>query len=174
LGNNTVVVKVTDNGEPSSSSASAPDAISIAVRLKDGSVWYSNTPSSTLAEQSIGGGNIQVRTPIVGTKVTIQPESTENKLSVRQEQSVVASNFNLTAFPNPATSSFNVKLESTVTADRIQLRVMDINGRTIEVRNNLNAGQTLRLGGDYRPGIYIIEMIQGNNRKQLKLMKQGD
>jgi hypothetical protein len=51
---------------------------------------------------------------------------------------------------------------------------MDINGRTIEVRNNLNVGQTLRLGGDYRPGIYIIEMIQGNNRKQLKLMKQGD
>jgi hypothetical protein len=166
MGNNTAVIEMTDNSEPGQ--GTTPDQISVVIRTKDGLIWYSN--STAIGQQQDLKGNVQVRIAATATKEQ-DGQGQQQIMVVREESDKL---FNLTAFPNPATSSFNVKLESSVTTDRIQMRVMDINGRTIEVRNNLNAGQTLRLGGDYRPGIYIIEMIQGNNRKQLKLMKQGD
>jgi len=49
-----------------------------------------------------------------------------------------------------------------------------MNGKVIETRQNLKAGQSLVLGGMYRPGIYILEMIQGGQHKQLKLVKIPD
>ena len=49
-----------------------------------------------------------------------------------------------------------------------------MNGRTVELLWNVTAGQTLQLGSKYRPGMYIVEMVQGTNRKQLKLLKQPD
>jgi hypothetical protein len=67
---------------------------------------------------------------------------------------------------------FNVQLLSNNNTDKVQLRVMDIQGRTVEMMHNLNAGQVIQIGKEYRPGIYIVEMIQGNNRKQVKLLKQ--
>jgi len=58
--------------------------------------------------------------------------------------------------------------------EKVNLRVFDLSGRTVELLWNINAGQTLQIGSKYRPGMYIVEMIQGNNRKQLKLIKQPD
>jgi hypothetical protein len=81
---------------------------------------------------------------------------------------------NLKAFPNPTSSSFTVLAESNDVKQKIEVRVMDLYGRTVEIRPNIVSGQTLRLGDQYRPGVYFIEMIQGNNRRQLKLIKQPD
>ncbi len=52
--------------------------------------------------------------------------------------------------------------------------MFDLSGRTVELLWNITSGQTLQIGRKYRPGMYIVEMIQGNNRKQLKLIKQAD
>jgi hypothetical protein len=46
-----------------------------------------------------------------------------------------------------------------------------MNGRTVQVIQNLATGQTVQLGSEYRPGIYFVEMLQGNQRKQVKLLK---
>jgi hypothetical protein len=79
--------------------------------------------------------------------------------------------FDIRAFPNPSTKQFIIRLESTNAIDKISLRVIDMYGKTLEVRNNLSNGQTIQIGSTYRPGIYIVEMLQGTNRKQVKLMK---
>jgi len=50
------------------------------------------------------------------------------------------------------------------------LRVMDISGRIIETKN-VTADQTIRIGDNYRAGIYLAEVIQGNERKIVKLVK---
>jgi len=42
----------------------------------------------------------------------------------------------------------------------------------IEKREHLVMGKTFKLGENYRPGIYLIEVIQGKERKTLKLIKQ--
>jgi hypothetical protein len=54
------------------------------------------------------------------------------------------------------------------------VRVTDVSGRVIQVFSNAYAGQIMEIGSTYRPGIYIIEMIQGNQHKQLKLVKIPD
>jgi len=52
------------------------------------------------------------------------------------------------------------------------VRVVDVLGRVVENRNSETEGQTFKLGENYRPGIYLLEAIQGNQRKTLKLIKQ--
>ena len=90
------------------------------------------------------------------------------------QEEVVATKFNMKAFPNPTTNHFNIQLQSDNMKEKINLRVSDLAGRTVELLWNISAGQTVQIGSKYRPGMYIVEMIQGNNRKQLKLIKQPD
>ena len=82
--------------------------------------------------------------------------------------------FNIKAFPNPTANQSKVHVESDNTKEKINLRIFDLSGRTVELLWNITPGQTLQIGSKYRPGMYIVEMIQGNNRKQLKLIKQPD
>jgi hypothetical protein len=90
------------------------------------------------------------------------------------QDEVADAKFGLTAFPNPSRTQFSVHLESSDRNGKITLRVFDISGRTVGVIPNLMAGQTVQLGNEYRPGIYFVEMIQGKNRTQVKLLKAVD
>ena len=80
--------------------------------------------------------------------------------------------FGLRVFPNPSSNHFNVQVSSDRTTERIQLRVLDMAGRVIEVFNNVSEGSTLMIGKNYRPGVYVVEMIQGDRRRQVKLVKR--
>jgi hypothetical protein len=48
--------------------------------------------------------------------------------------------------------------------------VSDPLGRVVETRS-ITADGTLQLGDRYRPGLYHIQLIQGKNRKTVKLVK---
>jgi hypothetical protein len=100
--------------------------------------------------------------------VSVNPRVTDNTTTLQ------ATTFEAKAYPNPTTSQFNVKLESSNTIDPINIVVYGINGNVVEQKQKLTAGQTIQLGALYRPGVYILEMIQGNQRKQLKLVKTPD
>jgi hypothetical protein len=137
-----------------------------------GQVYFDNMSGSSDADIPVtaidAGGNIQISS----TSMTAGSATT-----TRQAATVPvteAGTFNLGAYPNPFTSQFAIQIESSNRTEKVQLRVMDLSGRTVELFNNLGANQTLKLGGNYRPGMYIVEMIQGDQRKQLKLIKQPD
>jgi hypothetical protein len=53
---------------------------------------------------------------------------------------------------------------------QLRLRVMDISGRIIETKN-VTSNQTFRIGDNYRAGIYLAEIVRGNERKIVKLVK---
>jgi hypothetical protein len=72
--------------------------------------------------------------------------------------------------PNPSPSDFIVTVNST-TKDQITLRVFDLLGRVIEVKNNIAAGSAIRLGSKYQAGYYVIEVIQANKRRRVKTIK---
>jgi hypothetical protein len=76
--------------------------------------------------------------------------------------------------PNPATSQFNVKLESPDSKTPMIVRVIDLSGKVIEMKRGLMAGQTFQLGANYRPGMYFIELTQGDKRRIAKVVKQPD
>ncbi len=79
--------------------------------------------------------------------------------------------FDVKGLPNPSGNRFTLKVESDNINEKMTVRVVDVLGKVVEVRNNIFAGQTLQIGNNYRPGVYFVEITQGNNKKQLKLIK---
>lgn len=71
---------------------------------------------------------------------------------------------------NPSYSYFDLQLTGANTG-AIQLKVYDLQGRVVESRASLQANQTLRLGGTYRPGVYLVQIIQGNQHQTIRLVK---
>jgi hypothetical protein len=169
--NGTVIVTVFDNGEP----GKGVDKILITIKDRSGNVWYTSdkgaahSPVTNTGLQLLNGGNIQIHTAVVAKQ-----SASEQPVTIAKEEVQVLTTFSLRAFPNPTTSHFKLHVESENSKEKINLRVMDLSGRTVELHWNVTAGQTIQLGNKYRPGMYIVEMIQGNKRKQLKLLKQPD
>jgi hypothetical protein len=157
---------MTDNGESSGTNDK------IAITLRDGNtiLFSNNWNGANTVEQQISSGNLVVSG---GSNVPAARISTSTASS-EVDQPTTISKFDLKAYPNPTTSQFNVKLESADSKTPMIVRIIDLSGKVIEVKRALMAGQTLQLGANYRPGMYFIELIQGAQRKIVKVVKQPD
>ncbi|MDB5251853.1 MAG: C-terminal target protein [Flaviaesturariibacter sp.] len=76
------------------------------------------------------------------------------------------------ATPNPATDRFVLILSSPV-ATPVQVRVIDAAGRVVESRQGVSSNGSVALGAGYRPGVYHVEVIQGNVKRTVRLVKQS-
>jgi len=72
--------------------------------------------------------------------------------------------------PNPSQNGFKLMVHSKISKDVVYLRIMDLNGRVIELQRII-PGQMSTVGVKYKPGIYVAEFLQGNKRKMLKLIR---
>lgn len=72
--------------------------------------------------------------------------------------------------PNPSPTDFTLIIKS-AKQDKINLRVTDLIGRTIEVKQNVAPNSTIHLGSKYFPGTYVVELTQGNEKRVVKLFK---
>lgn len=75
-------------------------------------------------------------------------------------------------YPNPSTNYFTVNIESFNSKQNVSLRIIDISGRVVEMRSNLGGSQTLKIGSNLKAGLYVAELRQGNETKQIKILKQ--
>lgn len=82
---------------------------------------------------------------------------------------VVNSELNISAYPNPSTTEFNLLVEGG-TSERVNVLVSGIDGRMI-YQTTGNTNQNFTLGSSFRPGIYIIQVLQGKTIKNLKIIK---
>ena len=97
--------------------------------------------------------------------------SATNAITSRLMNEDAGLKFDVTATPNPASSNFSVTIAAANSTNKISLRVTDVLGRTVEQKNNLQPNQTITIGDKYRSGIYFAEVLQGNTRKVIKLVK---
>ncbi len=99
---------------------------------------------------------------------TIQAGVEEKKGQAQEDATLQVS---IRAFPNPSTRQFNLRFES---ADNgpVELLVRDMQGTIIERRANVPLDQTIALGDQYQPGIYLVEISRGSSSKQLRLIKR--
>ncbi|HEY8660540.1 MAG TPA: SBBP repeat-containing protein [Hanamia sp.] len=79
----------------------------------------------------------------------------------------------VTVSPNPASTYFNLGIKS-ASKEIVKITVVDVRGRKVEQRNNVPANSSLQLGNSYRSGIYFAEVVQGNDKIILKLIKQPE
>ena len=93
------------------------------------------------------------------------------KLNKQDNEQNVAGNLVVKAMPNPSTNAFTIELQSAVNAPAT-IRVMDISGRLIESRTGIAPNSRLQIGHNYKPGAYYAEIVQGNEKLVLRLVKQ--
>jgi hypothetical protein len=186
-GSGSIILTVEDNGEPGSTGTATNDRIAITVKDKNGVLFYASNNVGPIAQMPsafkyLVGGNIQIRSTTtakdpnessISTYVVVKDSKYSKTDLALQEQSLIGGE-NLISYPNPTSSQFNIKLESANLKDAISITVYSINGKVVEKKQNLTAGQIIQLGASYRLGVYILEMIQGNLRKELKLVKTPD
>ena len=79
-------------------------------------------------------------------------------------------NFDVKVLPNPTMDIFNV-LVTPKTGDNIRIRVTDISGRVIEEKIISGEVRQVRLGDNWINGIYFMEIIQGSERKVVRMVK---
>ena len=75
----------------------------------------------------------------------------------------------IVAMPNPSAKGFMLNVTGDA-GSQLMLRVMDVSGRVIETKN-VTSNQTVRIGDSYHAGMYLAEVIQGKERKIVKLVK---
>ncbi len=71
---------------------------------------------------------------------------------------------------NPSPDYFELKINGKAD-NSIQLKVYDLQGRVVETRSSLNSNQIVRLGMSYRPGVFVVQIVQGAEMKIVKLVK---
>ncbi len=71
--------------------------------------------------------------------------------------------------PNPSATTFTAIIQSN-DVGKVEWKVIDLTGRIIE--QGISPGRTIQFGSTYTPGLYILEVIQGERSAQIKLIKQ--
>ena len=121
------------------------------IKAKCGNSWTSYSVSMSF----ITGGNV----------------TTANKTSnAEKETTGVSEGLQIKAMPNPTKNYFIIVVNSTRQQDPMKIVVTDMLGRVIETRTT-EAGQIIRIGENYRSGVYLVTVIHGSETRQVKLVK---
>ena len=81
--------------------------------------------------------------------------------------------FKVLAYPVPYSSTFQLDL-TTLSNDKLEIKVYDMNGKLLEAfefENTVDA-QNQKIGASYSSGIYNIMLVQGGNRKAIRVIKR--
>jgi len=95
----------------------------------------------------------------------LQPRSLADFLEPTSIQEIEAAGFNM--FPNPAVTHFNISGEQTID----YVRLYNMNGQLV-MQEQVNNSSTVIDVSVLKTGIYIVQVIYGNNRLNYKLQIQ--
>ena len=113
-------------------------------------------------------GNVATNSTTVTVPHDMGHSITTDAASITEMENTEA--LRLKVFPNPGKAYFTLNIQ-TSNSQRMDVRISDVSGRLVESRNNLLGSQQLRIGNNLKPGVYILQLRQGDNMKQIKLMK---
>ncbi len=81
-------------------------------------------------------------------------------------------NLDVRILPNPSRSYFNVLVANAGEGgSHVTIRVVDVYGKEVEKYENMNAAGMIRVGQSLPGGTYFAEVVQGGQRKVIKLIK---
>jgi len=131
---------------------------------------YTITILSTDAAGNTSSQLVTVAVPHDRKDLKIATVALLNGSNSETDVDAINKQFKVLTWPNPATSNFNLKVES-VSDKTIDVYISDILGRRIS-KLKTETNQSINYGDDLKPGMYIIEIRQGDNVKTLKVAKQ--
>jgi hypothetical protein len=108
---------------------------------------------------------------IVGTEELNGNSDISGKTDDILNQAVPVDEFNCLIYPNPSDGIVNLKVETSYPED-VYIRISDMTGKVVLYKNTGNKFPfQFDLQDQYR-GIYLVQVIQGNNYKSFKLIRQ--
>ena len=116
-------------------------------------------------------GTVSSKTPTTTTGINENPAKLLTAPDKRFTMGVKV--FEVKAWPNPSTQYFNLNVESSNTNEQVVVKVFDISGKQVHVAKG-SANNNFRFGENFISGVYIVEVRQGGQSKQLKMLKQVD
>jgi hypothetical protein len=131
-------------------------------KFKSGSYTTNCIQATTNNVNNLGAGSY------LGQCVTTVTKATQTVI----EEVRPIETFNVSAYPNPSTSSFNIIVRSQNQFEKIYLRIMNVNGQIVEKRNDVVPGEIIKIGQKYISGMYFVQVIQGDKNETVKLIKQ--
>lgn len=79
--------------------------------------------------------------------------------------------FEVTANPNPVVNSFNLGIQTNDNSTPVNIRVHDANGKLIKTDKKGMANSIKMDAANWKSGLYFVEVIQGDQRRIIKLVK---
>ncbi|HLF45459.1 MAG TPA: LamG-like jellyroll fold domain-containing protein [Chitinophagaceae bacterium] len=135
-------------------------------------IWDKNNADVIVYDNQYGASDGDaLNTQIAGGSIVIHKPSMN---TVSQSENIMertySSEVTVKVLTNPSSTQFTLKVQ-TDNNESMKLRVVDILGRVVETKQNLQPDQMIHFGEMYRAGVYFVEIIQGKNRKLVKLVK---
>jgi hypothetical protein len=148
-----------------SSNGGQGDKVSILLQNGSSILFSSNWNGSKTVLQTLSGGNVQVKNSTTNS-ISIIPTTAARVITS------IVNNLSVKVMPNPSSYYFKLGLKSG-SNEKVTITVVDILGRTVELRNDVAANSNVQLGRSYHPGVYFAQVVQGKDIVILKLIKEG-
>ncbi|HLY68682.1 MAG TPA: T9SS type A sorting domain-containing protein, partial [Puia sp.] len=130
---------------------------------------YSCTVSNSNGCTSNGSKSVTINSQSA-IIVETPTDSVDQKTStVENEDSVDATPMRLEVFPNPTENFFTLIIHSDSRLDA-EVRVFDVLGHAVSHLHG-TSGEQIRFGSQLVQGMYFVEVLQGNKRKVVKVIK---
>ncbi len=160
--------------ETPATNVNTTDAVVDIVSMPGGFVYSQNIKGS----YEIGGtaivstqpGTSNYRDLMLVKYIYTAPSSIANKPTNEKFNQISGDELYVRTSQNPFYDQFSLLINSN-NKNRVNIRVLDVQGRVLEVRNvNPNEG-AIMIGEKLQPGIYYAEIIQGDVRHMEKILK---
>ena len=160
----------------------------VVVYLNDAANGYSSNINGLydLANDVLGGANDDLSAAVVQNAIAVINNAFDKcrvltgtlpyiaplevaRIQRPGSQENIVSGFTVSAYPNPAKTAFKLLVKSKQEG-KISIRVTNLLGQLVETRT-IMSNQLIQIGESYKTGTYFIEVRQGLERRQLKLIK---
>jgi hypothetical protein len=136
--------------------------------------YYHNSPGkdpdrSYFACLKNGLGDANSNLTFVQTAPCNTPTTTQLKKSKGTD--IISPATEVRVWPNPSSGYFTLRPSTGVSNATVHLSVFDVNGKKVYTANG-NANKDYRFGQSFIPGVYMAELMQGSERRTIKLVKQ--
>jgi hypothetical protein len=104
--------------------------------------------------------------PITGKSANQVIDASDEKETITEAKDELS----VQVFPNPSSGEFNIQVFSK-SNEPVTVRILDNNGVVKSVNSISSKSNFITVGSKLPTGIYVAEVIQGNNRQTVKLIK---
>lgn len=162
------VLSVSSNEPGGSADYTIIDAHHLKLRAKragngDGRIY---TITARCTDQS---GNVSTAT----TTVSVPHDMSDAKSNdITTDSKITDKELSIKVSSNPTNTYFGLDIRSADNSGLISVMLIDVTGKVMEAKNNVKPGQFIKVGEWVKPGIYLLQVKQGLQSKQLTLVKQ--